>query len=280
MGRHDEGFFNAKDNLRLFWESSYPGEPASARAHVGIVHGYGDHCGRYRETAAALVREGFAAHAFDYRGHGQADGRRGYCEAFSDYVDDLELFWGRVQEAAAGKKAFLLAHSHGALVALHLLRRGPAGLSGLLLSAPYLRLAFKPPALKVLGAQLVGAFLPWLPVKNELTSKDLTRDPEQQRRVDQDPLYNRAVTPRWFNESNRAQEEALARGPELTLPVLFLCGAADPVASTPVSRGFFQTVASADKRFQEYPGMLHEPLHELGREEVWKEISSWISERS
>ena len=78
MGRHDEGFFSARDNLRLFWETDLPDGPP--RAHLGVVHGYADHCGRYRATIDALVGRGFAVHAFDYRGHGQADGRRGHCD--------------------------------------------------------------------------------------------------------------------------------------------------------------------------------------------------------
>src|SRR5258708_26482380 len=90
MARHDEGFFNAKDNLRLFWESDLPDQP---KAHLGIVHGYADHSGRYRKFIDALVADGFAVHAFDYRGHGQAGGRRGYCGKFSEFIDDLYAFW-------------------------------------------------------------------------------------------------------------------------------------------------------------------------------------------
>ncbi|MBI3182176.1 MAG: lysophospholipase [Myxococcales bacterium] len=277
MGRHDVGFFTARDNLRLYWESTYPGEPEQVRAHVGIVHGYMDHCGRYRKTVAALVAQGCAVHAFDYRGHGQADGRRGYCDAFSDYVDDLELFWARLLKAAGGKKAFLLAHSHGGLMALHFLRRSPQGMSGLVLSAPYLKLALKPPALKVVVAKVVGSVLPWLAIDAGLDPTALTRDVQEQRLVEKDPLYNRVATPRWFNESNRAQLEALRLGGVVTVPVLVICGGSDGVASTPTSKGFFETIASADKRFREYEGMLHEPLNEVGREEVWKDISGWIS---
>ncbi|MHB8875864.1 MAG: alpha/beta hydrolase [Myxococcaceae bacterium] len=277
MGRHDEGFFSAKDNLRLFWECDLPEAP---RAHIGIVHGYADHCGRYRKTIDMLVGEGFAVHAFDYRGHGQADGRRGYCDAFEDFVDDLELFWNRVRAAAAGKKAFLLGHSHGGLMALHLLKRRPADLTGLLLSGPYLKLALKPPALKVFASIAIGKVIPWLQVKNELTPKDLSRDPEAQKATEKDPLYNTTVTPRWFTESNRAQEQAREMGSQVNLPLYMFCGGADGVASTPSAKAFFDTVASADKTYREYPGMLHETLNEVGHEQVWKDMSGWISAHS
>jgi alpha-beta hydrolase superfamily lysophospholipase len=274
MAKHEEGFFNAKDNLRLFWESDIPDNP---KAHVAVVHGYADHCGRYRKVIEALVKDGFAVHAFDYRGHGQADGRRGHCDAFSEYVDDLDLFWARVRKAANGKKSFVLAHSHGGLITLHWLQRKPENVAGIVFSAPYLKLAFAPPVPKVLAAKVVGGIVPWIPFSNPLKPEQLTRDPEAQKAVAKDPLYNQVVTPRWFNESNRAQDQALGFGNTVSAPVLFFCGSADPIASCPTTKKFFDTVASADKKFKEYPGMVHECMNDVGKEEVWKDISGWIS---
>lgn len=274
MPRHDEGFFSAKDNLRLFWESDLPDRP---RAHVGLVHGYADHCGRYRKFIEALTAEGFGVHAFDYRGHGQADGRRGHCDNFSDYVQDLEAFWNRVRAAAKDQKAFLIGHSHGALMAIHLCSRNPAGLSGVVLSAPYLKLAIKPPPMKVMAARLIGQVIPWLPIKNEIRPDQLTRDVEAQKAVERDHLYNRTVTPRWFTESSRAQEQAMGMAGSFRTPVLVVLGSADGIASPDATRAFFQGLGSPDKKLKEYPGMLHEPLNEVGKEEVWKDIAGWIS---
>lgn len=270
----EEGYFSAKDNLRLFWQSITPEQP---KAHLGIVHGYADHLGRFRKTVDFLVAQGFAVHAFDYRGHGRADGRRGYCGHFSEYVDDLERFWGRVRTAAGTKKSFLLGHSHGGLMSLHLLQRNPEALAGLVLSAPYLKLALEPPMVKVLAAKVASRLAPWAPFKTELTPRDLSRDPAEQALTDKDPLYFTTVTPRWFTESNRAQLEALKLGSKVTLPLFLFCGSEDGVASAPTSRAFFETVASKDKKFKEYPGMLHECLNEIGKEQVWKEIANWIS---
>ncbi|AKU90879.1 alpha/beta hydrolase [Vulgatibacter incomptus] len=110
---HEEGFFPAKDNLRLYWQSYLPTDP---RAEVGFIHGYGDHSGRWTEFLELLASRGFAVHAFDYRGHGQADGRRGHVDAFDEYLDDLELFLGRIEARRAGRKLFLVGHSHGGLM--------------------------------------------------------------------------------------------------------------------------------------------------------------------
>jgi alpha-beta hydrolase superfamily lysophospholipase len=275
MASHDEGFFTAKDHLRLYWTSDLPAAP---RAHVALVHGYADHIGRYRPVTEALVAEGFGVHGFDYRGHGRADGRRGFCDKWPDYLDDLALYWERVRKAASGQKIFLLAHSHGALMAVHLLASGGLqGVSGAVLSAPYFKLAITPPTPKVLAARVVGKVVPWLPIPSELKIENLTRDPDIQRATSADPLYIRTVTPRWFIESTRAQVEAMALAIRVTAPIFILCGSADGVAAPAAARSFFETVGSADKKFKEYPGMRHEPLNELGREEVFRDISGWIS---
>jgi len=178
------------------------------------------------------------------------------------------------------EKWFLLGHSHGGLIAIHHLARRGRQWAGLILSSPYLRLALTPPAAKVFAARLVEKVLPWAPFKNEISFDQLTRDAKAQVLVSRDPLYNRTVTPRWFSESTRAQAQALALGPSLTLPVLVICGGEDPIASTATTRAFFSTVGAREKNYQEYPGMLHETLNEIGKEEVWKQISYWISAHS
>jgi lysophospholipase len=275
MVQHDEGFFSAQDNLRLFWESDVPD---TVRAHVGLVHGYGDHCGRHRKVIEFLVQERYAMHAFDYRGHGQADGRRGHCDAFTEYVDDLSLFWARLGKAAGDKKRFLIAHSFGAVMAIHFIaKRRPADLAGLILTAPWLKLNFTPPPLKVAAAKVIGKVIPWLPFGNELKPEQFTRDVEAQKLVERDPLFGRITTPRWFNEAMRAQLDAIALAPSIDLPLLVISGTDDPVSNLDTTRKFVETTKSADKTLTEYSGMRHEPMNELGKEEVWREISSWIS---
>lgn len=276
MSRRDEGFFSARDNTRLYWQSLLP--DGNFEDVIGLVHGYGDHSGRYRRVMQHLVAQGHAVLAFDYRGHGKADGKRGFCADWNEFLDDMEVFWARVRQLASGKPTFLLAHSHGALISTHFATRKPEGLRGMVLTAPYYRLAMQPPALKVFGAKLVGLVMPAAKVPTGLTSNMLSRDVEWQKETDEDPLYGRNATPRWFTTSIKAQEALAGMGQQITQPVLMLTGQNDGVASTPAAKGFFDTIASADKTYKEYPGMLHEVMCETGKEEVWGDISRWISQ--
>ena len=278
MPRHEEGFFPAQDNLRLFWESDTP--DTEPRAGVGILHGFADHIGRYRAVRGALLTAGFAVFGLDMRGHGQSDGKRGHVDAFSEYVDDLERFFARMKDAAKGKPLFFLAHSNGALVALLYFARKPAGLTGAVLSSPFLELAFKPPVVKVMAAKVMNHVLPSVVMGNELDVVQLSRDVAWQESTARDPLYHHVVSSRWFVEAGRAQERVRASGGSVTLPLLVLTGGEDRIAAAPVTLSFFESLASGDKQYKQYPGMRHELLNELGKEEVFGDVVRWISAHS
>jgi alpha-beta hydrolase superfamily lysophospholipase len=275
MGRRDEGFFSARDNTRLYWQSLIP--DAEFKDVVGLVHGFGDHSGRYRRVMEYLAGEGHAVLAFDYRGHGKADGARGHCGDWNEYLDDMEVFWARVRQLASGKPTFLLAHSHGALISTYFAARKPEGLKGLVMTAPYYRTAFPPPALKLFGAKVANYIVPSIGIDLGLTVQMLSRDPAWQKETEEDPLYGRKGSPRWAVTHMKAQAALEGMGSQIMQPVLMLTGAADPIVSTPAAKGFFETIASADKSYKEYPAMLHEIMCETGKEEVWADISRWIS---
>lgn len=115
LARHEEGFLNSADHLRLFWQRYTPANP---RATVLVLHGGGDHCGRYPAVTDALVRAGLQVALVDLRGHGQSDGRRWHVDSFQDNVADFDAFVAKLsQDGVARDRLFVLGHSHGALVA-------------------------------------------------------------------------------------------------------------------------------------------------------------------
>jgi len=86
----DEGFFSARDGLRLFRHAARPtGTPV---AHAVVLHGYAEHLGRHEEVIRALCGAGYAVHLFDCRGHGQSGGKRAHVDSFDEYLQDLDVF--------------------------------------------------------------------------------------------------------------------------------------------------------------------------------------------
>jgi alpha-beta hydrolase superfamily lysophospholipase len=275
--KHEEGFLNSADHLRLYWQRYTPPSP---RATVAVLHGGGDHSGRYPAITTALVKAGFQVALVDFRGHGQSDGRRWHVDSFADYVSDLDAFVAKLsQDGIAGERLFAVAHSQGALVtALWGLTRG-RHLSGFVFSSPYFRLALKPPVAKVVGARILGRAIPWLPVSTGLDVADLTADLELQRWTERDPLYGRATTPRWFDESGRAQVEVLRRAGEWTAPLLVLAGGADRIAQVAAARQFVDAAKGTDKRLVVYDGFRHELYNEVERDRPVAETVGWLLAR-
>jgi lysophospholipase len=281
MNHHQEGQLSAPDGTRLWFERDVPD---GARAHIVLVHGFGDHLGRYRMFRDAMLAERLAVHAYDTRGHGRSEGARGFVGAFREYTDELGSFVASVHAMAGGAPLFLVTHSHGGLIALSWLTTGSPelpsslGLRGLVLSAPYLATAFTPPVWKTAPAVLLSKVAPSVPVPLGIATADLSRDPAWQRATDEDPLYGRKGTPRWYTEHTRVQREVLAAGARLRIPVLLMLPGDDRIVSAAVSRRWFDTLTTPDKRLREWPSMRHEIFNELGKENVYAETSRWISE--
>ena len=140
--RREEGALRARDGLDLFWQRYRPEAP---RATVAVLHGGGDHSGRYPGLTAALVRAGMEVALLDFRGHGRSGGARWHVMRFEEYLEDLEVFLERVRADAAGRRLFLVGHSQGGLIAARWGLDPMRPVAGVVLSSPWLRLAFEPP---------------------------------------------------------------------------------------------------------------------------------------
>jgi alpha-beta hydrolase superfamily lysophospholipase len=274
---HDEGFVTTRDGMRIHWDRYAPPRP---RSTVLVLHGAGDHSGRYAGVTAALVREGHEVALLDFRGHGRSEGKRWFVERFEDYLSDLDAFAAHARAGAGGRKLFVLAHSQGGHVAAHWALAGGRDVDGYVLSSPFFQLAVPPPRVKVWASLLVGKVIPHLPVDAALDLAELTSDPEMQRWTDTDPLYQRKVTPGWFIASGKAQEALRPRMREFDRPLLLLLGTGDRIADPEAGRAFASAARSRDKQVVEYPGLKHEILNERVRDQVIADVVDWISARS
>ncbi len=274
LARHEEGFLNSADHLRLFWQRY---TPKDARATVLVLHGGGDHSGRYPALTDALVRAGLQVALVDLRGHGQSDGRRWHVDTFQDNVADLDAFVAKLsQDGVARDRLLLLGHSHGALVAAAWgLTRG-RHVDGFVFSSPFFKLAFPPPLLKLLAAKTVGRLVPFMAVPAGFEMSDLTTDEEMQRWTYRDPLYGRKTTPGWFEAATSAQREVLRRAPEFRAPLLVLAAGDDHIADVSAARAFVDAAGSADKRLVVYDGFRHELFNEVRRSEPIGEAVAWL----
>jgi alpha-beta hydrolase superfamily lysophospholipase len=255
----------------------------SPRGVLVIAHGFGEHGGCYEHVAGAL---GPALEldvlAFDQRGHGRSSGRRGVVREYMDLAGDVAAGLKWAASARPTVPRYLLGHSNGGLLALTLaLTRGSAGAepAGLIISNPALRIVTPVPAIKLLFGRMLLRLAPWVTLSGAIEAAQMTRDPEFQRAHELDPLrHNRISAPLFFGMSCWGETVA-ASAASITEPVLMLLGGSDPVIDTETSRHFFERLGSADKALRVYPPMLHEPLNELDREQVFADIEAWLGPR-
>jgi alpha-beta hydrolase superfamily lysophospholipase len=271
-------FFQSRDGTQLH-EEHWPAE-GKATASVVIVHGYGEHIGRYEETGRALAAAGFSVRGLDLRGHGQSGGVRGYCNRFDEYLDDVDAIVARARPEAL--PLFLLGHSFGGLVTPFYVLHHATAVAGMVLTSPYWKLALQQPAAKIWAGKVASFIAPKLALPSGLKGADVCRDPELQAKYDADPLNNKNATARWFTESNAAQEELVVRAPELSTPTLLMVGEADKIAAAPQARVVFERLGAKDKTLRMLEGQYHEVLNEPKptREQTVREIVEWLRARA
>ncbi|MFC4600750.1 alpha/beta hydrolase [Cohnella hongkongensis] len=250
----------------------------SPRAVIGLVHGMGEHMGRYAHLAEMLNAEGYAVIGFDQRGHGRTEGKRGHTPQYEALLEGIDLMLDAARRKYPGAPAFLLGHSMGGNITLnYLLRRQPA-LRGAIVTGPWLKLAFKPPSLQSIVGKVVERFYPSYTNNRPMVAENLTSDPAMIERYVSDPLGHGQITARFFFSVQRAGLWALRHAFMLQVPLLLMHGGDDRVTSLQASKEFAGKAGSRVE-WREWPGFKHELHNESRREEVFAVIRGWLAKQ-
>lgn len=232
-----------------------------------VVPGLAEHAGRYAHVAEALVARGWSVSVLELRGHGQSGGRRGYVDAWSDYVADLSA-----AASAIGAGFSVFAHSMGGLVTLEALRVGAIAPARVAFSNPLLGVALDPPRWKTGAASLLSRVWPTLSLANEIPVEEISRDPAVQAAYNADPLVYGTLTARWYVEMLAAQVRVHAH-PDVGVPFRMFVGTADKICDPNTNRRFAE---ARQAPVTSYEGMRHELVNEIGKEQVIAEIGDWL----
>jgi lysophospholipase len=271
-----EETITAGDGLRLYLRRH---EAIGARGEVVIVHGFGEHSGRYGGLTEHLLANGFAVTAYDQRGHGLSDGLPGHVEVFDDYESDLDKVITLTRGRAGGRPMFIIGHSMGGLVTLRYLARKSAAITGAIISAPLIAIAVPVPAHKRLIARLGARLAPRLRLRNAINPADLSRDAEVGRAYAADPHVNRKVSTKWFAEAVRAMAEVKGMAGAIRTPVFVMHGTKDRLASVQATKALFERIGSRDKELAIYEGYYHELFNEPEKQELFERATLWLSQR-
>lgn len=274
MTQQTESNFTAFDGTNIFHRSWLPDGDASSV--VMLVHGLGEHSGRYTHVAEALVDAGCAVHALDHRGHGRSDGKRVYVKSYDEFMADLVQFRAVVTAQHPDLPLIVLGHSMGGNLALGHVLDHQDGVAGLALSGPALAMGddFSPARAKIL--RVVGKIAPGLRPQG-LSADAISRDPEVVRAYRADPLvFTGKISAGLAAALTGAMERFPGRYAELRLPVLVMHGTEDRLAAIDGSRALERGAVNATVTTHYYEGLYHEIFNEPEQQRVLADLVAWV----
>ncbi len=273
--RHDEGRLIRRrtGGPSLYFNTTVPEAP---RVAVALLHGYADYGARYAHVMDAWAARGIATVAIDMRGHGHAEGPRGSCLRFGEYIDDVVELIALIAERLPDLPRVLFGHSFGGVVAATAALADPAPWRALVLSSPFFGVGLPLPAAQRLAGKFVSKLAPRVGMPSGLHGEDITHDVVRARAYDDDPLIFKNANSRWFSETESAQAAAMDRAPTLRMPLYEFIGTADRVVKVERAREFFEAAGSADKTWVQHEGLFHETLNEIDWQPVAGAVADWV----
>ena len=276
--RHTEGTFEGYKSFNLYYQCWLPVK--SPDVILLVVHGLAEHSGRYTNLVNYFVPRGYAVYGFDHRGHGKSEGLRGYVHRFSDYLEDLKIFFNIVRCKHANNKIFLVGHSVGGLIATAYTVSFQHEMDGLILSAPTLKAGSSMSPVHIAIARVLSLLLPKIGI-TVLDASTISRDKAVVDAYVNDPLVYRGKTrARLGAELINAMQKLPNQMSEIRLPVLIMHGTDDRLCNVEGSLLLYERVSSADKTLKLYEGFYHEIFNEPERDQVFADMEIWLSART
>ncbi len=266
--------WKTNDGLQIYSKAWLPaGKP---RAVVCLLHGVGEHIGRYDGTAQALTTGGYLLAGFDQRGFGKSEGQLGHASSAEKYFGDIDRFLGEVAGNFDGLPIFLYGHSMGAIEALAYVPLRKPALAGVIATDPGLKNALEEQKVKVALAKVLGSLLPAITLENGVDPQTLSRDPQVAIDYVNDPLVHTKVTTGWGKSMLDMVRLVYAGASRFPLPLLLMHGKEDRLAY-PNSSQIYADMAPKDRlTLVMWEGYRHELHNEVGKEAVFKVMLEWM----
>ncbi|MEK7357070.1 MAG: lysophospholipase, partial [Bdellovibrionota bacterium] len=270
---------NSAEEVELFFQSW---TTRGARGTLVVTHGISEHSESYAKTADDLCKLGWNVVAWDIRGHGRSEGKRGHVDDFVDYSRDLAVFLRHLKRHGLLEKPFaLVGHSMGGLITLRYLIDSTLDAprpGAVALSSPLLGVALAVPPVKEYAAKFLNRVWPSMTLQNEIKYDDLVRDSEWLKTYEKDPLRHDKISSALYLGMFGVIDEVKASGAKITLPFLLMAAGQERIVSLSAIKEFFPTIASTNKKLLVYEDSYHEIMNDLDRGTVIGDLDRFVSD--
>ncbi|RJG04813.1 lysophospholipase [Noviherbaspirillum cavernae] len=266
-----DGQLSASDGTRLFI-ADWPVD--NAQGGVVLMHGLGEHCGRYAHIARFFNECGWSVRSYDHRGHGRSEGARGDVPDEETILRDAQLV---VDDFARqfDEPPLLLGHSMGGLFAARFATAALSPLRGLILSSPALAVPMS--GMQKLLLKAMRAVAPGFGIPNGLQLRYLSHDSAVVAAYEKDPLVHPKISARLLGSMLAAIAFAHAHAATLAIPTLMVVADDDRLVDPAGSHAFFARLAPGVGTMHRYPGFYHELFNELEAQHVFDDVRQWLN---
>ncbi len=252
--------------------------PKSMKGVVVLVHGIGEHSGRYIDSVIPTLLNGsLAVVTYDNVGHGKSGGKRGHCPSYGALMGILKRVMERAIALYGDVPLFLYGHSMGGNLVLNYALRNNLRIAGIVATSPYLRLAFKPPKWKMFLGRLMLRSFPMVTLPSGLDAKGISRIPEAVENYSNDPLVHDMVSPMYSFPVMEAGEWAIGNASKLETPTFLLHGTADPIIDYKATEEFHRNSHKTELKL--FEGGFHELHHDSCQEALLLSLGNWLKQQ-
>lgn len=275
--KHQEGYFTGVRSIKTYYQSWLP--DGAIKAVLLVLHGMGEHSGRYRNVVDHFVPLGYAVYALDHLGHGKTEGPRAYIEQFSDFTDNLSIFCQMVTAEQPNKPIFLLGHSMGGGIAANYLLDHQQDFTGAVLSAPTIKVGDKVTGGTILMAKVLSKVAPKAGVM-AVDPVGVSKDPAVVEAYIQDPLVHHGkISARLGAELLIGMMRITSEVSNIRLPFIVVQGGEDILVDPVGAKMLYEQASSSDKTIRFYEGLHHEVFNEPERLIALKDVEGWLEAR-
>jgi len=267
---------NMNDDITFYMQGWEPeGKP---KAIVCLIHGLGEHTGRYAHVGKAFNDAGYALFGFDLRGHGQTGGARGHFPSLDVVLQDIRQFIGFQEQNNSGLPIFLYGHSLGGLLTLAYAIQHPDGLKGVIVTGSALRSALQEQKGKIMMARILGTLAPAMTIPSGLEAAAISRDQKVVDTYINDPLVHDKTSLGLGKAALTAIDLCFSHAREFIPPLLIMHGKMDRLTYPSGSEDFAKLAGETNKdvTLKLWDGLYHEIHNEPEQAEVFKVMIEWL----